>query len=300
MCSTYLACTRNLFDTTQIYNFFKKNKFNIVKKPAEAGVIIINTCGFDQIKENNSLKIINHYFKNYPNKKIIVCGCLPPINTSLGENFKGIVTIGPKEYKKFNEIFDHEEPIQEIKTNRLDSHFLNNKEKRDSLDSNKGYHIGICAGCLNNCSYCVEKKAKGYVVSKPMEDVVLEFINGIRAGFSNINLLAEDCGSYGVDINTNFAKLLNELYKFENENFKLNIHFFEPKRLIELYPEINKGIIRDKISYICIPIESCSQRILKLMNRHYDVREVLKIIIDIRKLNPNIQLTTHIIYGFPS
>lgn len=271
------------------------NGAKILDKPFAADIIIINTCGFDKEREKTALDIIQKYMKRYYNKKeIIITGCLPKINESLNK-IKGITTIGPREIEEFNKIFKSKQPIQQIKANRLNQKFCSN-----TLSFPKDYHIQISQGCINNCSYCAIKKAKGYIQSKPIKKIIKEFKKGFKLGFKRFVLLADDCGSYGVDINTDFAELLNKLHKATKKEFKLNLCYFEPSRLVKLYPKINKDVIKERLYFISIPLQSTSQRIIKLMNRNYNVKSVLKIVKEIKSLNPKIYLDSYTLYGFPS
>lgn len=151
---------------------------------------------------------------------------------------------------------------------------------------------------MNNCAYCAIKKAKGYVTSKPLNKVIAEFKQGLESGFKHFILLGDDCGSYGVDIGTDFAELLNEINKIKGD-YKIDIHYFEPHRLEVLFPKINKKIFK-KIYAMRIPIQSANQRIVKLMNRNYDLNNVFRIVKKIKKISSSIILRTHLIYCYPT
>ncbi|QAT17784.1 hypothetical protein BU251_08655 [Candidatus Velamenicoccus archaeovorus] len=292
--STYPECTRNLFDTTRFYNYFRENGFQLVRNPSFADVIVLTTCGFDRIKEDRTMRMIRQYYEKYPKKEMIVCGCLASTRRGLGAMFARALIVPVEQYGLFDNIFHPRISLDVIRTNALTRRFF--ARGRAVVRS---YCIHICEGCLNNCTYCDYKEIRSCVKSKPPAEVISEFHDGLKAGYKRIVLLADDCGSYGVDKNTDFAKLLNLLAAFRNKDFRLSINFFEPQRLARLYPAIDKEIIRQKVAEMCIPLQSCSPGILKRMNRHYDVKDVLKIIDDIRRLNPAIHLITHIIYGFP-
>lgn len=294
LCSTYSKCTRNLFDTTRLHNFFKKNRFHLVRNPSSADIIVVTTCGFDRIKEDRTMRMIRRYYEAYPKKEMVICGCLASTRRGLGEMFRRALIIPVEEYNLFDAIFHPRTRLEDVRANALDRGLF-----ARGHGAEKSYCIHICEGCLNHCSYCDYKAIRKCVKSKPPADVIAEFHQGLKAGYKNIVLLADDCGSYGVDRHTDFAKLLNLFGAFGSKDFKLGVNFFEPLRLAKLYPSIDKEIIRKKVSEICIPLQSCSPRILKRMNRHYDVKDILRITDDIRRLNPAIHLTTHIIYGFP-
>jgi MiaB/RimO family radical SAM methylthiotransferase len=299
-CSSIRKCELNSYLGTLICNFLESNGFILVPRSYQADIIIIGTCGFDQVREGESLSLINHYIDNYLHKKqIIICGCLPKINPSLNqpENvFKKLILIGPKELARFNEIFQPQIGIEHIEANQISKGLIVKKyfEKMNYAI----YSILICQGCMNNCAYCAIKKAKGDVNSKSLYKVIEEFKRGLRLGFKHFILLGDDCGSYGLDIGTDLSELLNKINKIKGD-YKIDIHYFEPFRLEALFSKIDKAVFK-KIYAMRIPIQSVSQRIIKLMNRKYDVEKIFEIVKKIKKIAPFIILRTHFIYCYPT
>ena len=289
--TTFKLCDNNGYLSTQIYNFFVQNGNEMVNTPELADFIVISTCGFDQERENISFSIVDGYIRKFAAEKgIIICGCLPKINPDLFD-LSQVILIGPKELNRFNEIFKPAVRIENISGSLLNGKFIN--EHYGFLDA---YYLQICQGCVNDCSYCAIKKAKGEVTSKPIDKIIAELKEGLRMGFKRFVLLADDCGSYGVDLGVDFAKLLNQLKDFD---IKVNINYVEPREFQLLYPKIDQGIL-EKIDFMDMPLQSTSKRILRLMNRHYEVADILKIAKEIKRRSPHIYLETQIIYGFPS
>jgi MiaB/RimO family radical SAM methylthiotransferase len=288
--TTFKLCDNNGYLSTQLYNFFAMNAHEMAQSPERADVIVISTCGFDQERENTSFSIIDHFIREFSDKEIIICGCLTKINPGLFDTTR-VKLIGPKELHKFNEIFKPALRIEDISGSQLKEQFIS--AQYGFIDA---YYLQICQGCVNHCSYCAIKTAKGFVTSKPIDLVIREVKQGMDRGYERFMLLADDCGSYGVDIGTDFADLLNVLWDFD---IRLNINYIEPGSFQRLYPKINKAVF-EHIDFMNIPVQSTSERILGLMNRHYDVKEVTKIMGVIKKDFPDIYFETHIIYGFPS
>ena len=289
--TTFKLCDNNGYLSTQIYNFFRHNGFHVVSHPELADWIVVSTCAFDQERENTSFLIIDDFMKEYGGyKRMIICGCLPKINPDLFDSSQ-VTLIGPKELNRFNEIFKPAVRIENISGSMLNGNFID--EHYGFLDA---YYLQICQGCVNNCSYCAIKKAKGEVTSKPIDKIIAELKEGIRVGFKRFVLLADDCGSYGLDLGVDFAKLLNQLNDFD---IRMNINYIEPKEFQLLYPKFEQGAL-EKIDFMDIPLQSTSKRILRLMNRHYEVADILKIAKEIKRRLPHVYLETQIIYGFPS
>ena len=292
--TSFKFCKTNAYLGSQLYSFFEMNGFWIVNNPEEADFIIITTCAFDNERESGALSIVDDLSGKFAfKKKIIVCGCLPKINKDI-PNDKRIIAIGPKELTKFDEIFAARVKIEDIYAGKLNKYFC-----ADRIGELEYGYIQIGHGCVNKCSYCIIKKAKGNIESKSPEQILHEFKLGIKSGLRKFFLLADDCGSYGLDIKTDFAELLNLLCSELGDSFdSLGILYFEPNQLIKLYPRIDKNVFK-KIDSINVPVQTVSPRLLKLMNRDYSINAVLNILAEIKSINKKIDFRTHLIYGFP-
>jgi MiaB/RimO family radical SAM methylthiotransferase len=177
----------------------------------------------------------------------------------------------------------------------------------------KYLNLFICRGCLGNCSYCAIRRAIGSLESQPVELVVRQFKEGFNAGYRDFVILGDDVGAYGQDINNTFpelfSRLIDESNKFsvqsspklkKNGEIGFYIEELSPKWLI-LFNERLLDLFRAKqIRSILCPIQSGSDRILKLMNRHHNSKGIADHLLKLRTVNPEIQLSTHIIIGFPS
>jgi tRNA A37 methylthiotransferase MiaB len=173
--------------------------------------------------------------------------------------------------------------------------------KHTQVSSTKGvYQLKVASGCLGNCSYCAIKFAIGNTKSVPINEIVLELREAIAFGYKHFNLSSPDVASYGLDIKTNFIELLKHIFADEND-ITVTLPTLHPKWLIRYYDDLIKIIKENpaKIKEIVIPIQSGSNRILDLMRRGYKIEEVTKYISEIKEINPEIVIKTHIIVGFP-
>jgi wyosine [tRNA(Phe)-imidazoG37] synthetase (radical SAM superfamily) len=158
--------------------------------------------------------------------------------------------------------------------------------------------LNISVGCVHNCSYCSIKQTKGMVKSVSKDKLKIDLEKGIRDGYQKVVLMADDCGSYGLDIGTDFALLLNELYDTSKGKIIFLIHYWYPSSFVELFAKVTPSVFK-KIEFLCVPLQSFSNRSLRLMNRNYKVKEVMTAITHLKTINPNIFLRTQFIYGFP-
>lgn len=187
------------------------------------------------------------------------------------------------------------------------------KRLKTTFGLNKKYYLFISKGCFGNCSYCAVKRAIGSLESQSIELVIKQFKEGFNAGYRNFVISGDDVGAYGQDINNTFPELLSCLIDESNKlavqsstklkkNRKIGFYIEElsPKWLL-LFGEKLLDLLRAKqIKSTLCPIQSGSDRILKLMNRHHNSKDVADYLLRLRTVNPQIQLATHIIIGFPS
>ena len=157
--------------------------------------------------------------------------------------------------------------------------------------------VKVQDGCENFCSYCIIPYVRGRCRSKELDTVINEVTTLVSKGFKEIVLTGIHTGNYGVDINTNFATLLKELIKIEGLK-RLRISSVEATELTDEVLDVIKSsnIIVD---HLHIPLQAGSDNVLKLMNRKYDLKYFEDKLKEIRKIRPNISITTDIIVGFP-
>jgi len=315
-------------------DLFKKNFYKITNKVGDADLILYETCASTHWREDrcvSEIKKLNE--KRKKNSKLIICGCMVEINRPRLERlFKNDIIL-METFSDFKKILSKDIDCSNIKINNVfvDNYFMNQKSNNKFLNliSNikisrfhisdyinfvyrriirnifktnpipPGFHILISKGCLNNCSYCAIKIAKKVFESKSPDRIREEFEDGLRKGYKEFFLHAEDLGSYGKDIGTSLIELLNKLINYK-QDFKINLIGLNMKWLIKDHSEYCKIFDTGKIHRLCIPLQSGNNRILKLMNRGYDIETTKKILKDINKNYPCISLQTHIMVGFPT
>ena len=156
--------------------------------------------------------------------------------------------------------------------------------------------VKIQDGCENYCAYCIIPFVRGRCRSKRPEMVIEELTNLVRNGYKEIVLTGIHTGNYGKDLNTNFSDLLEEILKIKGLK-RLRISSIEITELDDKFFELLKNPIL--CNHLHIPLQSGSNNVLKLMNRKYTKEEYKSIIDKIRKIRPDISITTDVIVGFP-
>ena len=157
--------------------------------------------------------------------------------------------------------------------------------------------VKIQDGCNAFCSYCIIPYARGRVRSKDKASVIKEVTKLVNNGYKEIVLTGIHTGRYGIDINTTLEELLKELVEIPNI-YRIRLSSIE---INEITPGIIKLLKENKVmaKHLHIPLQSGSNKILKLMNRRYNKEEFKNMITKIKEI-PNISLTTDLIVGFPN
>ena len=298
-----LGCSKNLVDAEEMVYILNENGYEMTDDIDDADVAIVNTCGFIESAKEESidtiLNIASHKQKNL--KHLIVTGCLvqryykdlkeqiPEIDAFLGTT-------------SYNTILNVLQGLSIGKDNSLilsANTKLDHNKKKILTDSYYAY-IKIAEGCDNSCTYCIIPKLRGRYVSRPMEEIVDEAKRLASQNVKEIVLIAQDTSKYGLDIygEKKLPHLLRELSKIEGIRWIRFLYTYPEDITDELVQEVKNN---DKVcSYFDIPIQHASDRILKLMNRSTDKKEISEKINLIRSNIKDAIIRTTLITGFPT
>lgn len=289
--TTFDLCQTNAYLGTQIRGLFSGGDYEFVSSAEEADTIIVTTCAFDQERESQALDAIHDLSRRFGGRKeIVVTGCLPKITKAVAA-IPGVRTVDALAPDAFAGMFGLDRRLGDVEANVLDAS-LTREEFRE------GFHVQICTGCLNRCSYCAIKIAKGDVHSKPIPAILAEIQRGHEAGHRRFILLGDDCGSFGVDIGADLADLVTAIGGLGLDGLQLSLHYIYPKWFINLFRKLDPSLFR--LFYLMtVSLQTVDPRVLKRMNRAYDVDTVLEMVREVRRIYPSCTLRTHIMYGFP-
>lgn len=158
--------------------------------------------------------------------------------------------------------------------------------------------LRIAKGCEGKCSYCAIKKARGHLISMKPEIILGKFRQALNEGIRSFKLWADDIGSYGNDINTNLADLLENILK-EKEEFKLEVLAGNPNDFLKIFDKLFSSLKDPRIRYLNITVQSGSEKVLNGMNRPVNIKKLIKAMQKIRKEIPSLIVRTHYMVGFP-
>jgi len=291
-----LGCKVNTYESNVMRDKLLNNGY-IEGSDNDSDIYIINTCTVTNTSDNKSLKLIRQVKRKNNDSIIVVVGCMTQVNSELlndldisiilGNSGKSNIVKYIEEYKKSRKTI---KKIENIMEKGFEDMCLNNFNKTRAF-------VKIEDGCENYCSYCIIPYARGRVRSKLPNIVIKEIKELVNKGHKEIVLTGIHTGHYGSDINYSFSKLLKDIEEIEGLS-RLRISSIEITELNNEFLDVLKNS-KILVDHMHIPLQSGSNKILKLMNRKYSKEYFIEIIDKIRKIRPNISITTDIIVGFP-
>ena len=305
-CVHTFGCQMNARDSEKLLGVLKEIGYLETEDEDMSDFVIYNTC---TVRENANLKVygrlghLKNVKKKNPHMLIAMCGCMmqePDVVEKIRESYKFVDIV----FGTFN-IYE----MAKLIYNRITSGsqvidiWEKTKDIVEELPTKRKYPfksgVNIMYGCNNFCTYCIVPYVRGREISREPKDIIMEIERLVKDGVKEVMLLGQNVDSYGktLDNPVTFAELLREIDKIEGLN---RIRFMTP------HPkDISEDIVEairdsDKIcNHIHFPLQSGSTRLLKLMNRKYTKERYLEQVEMIRRILPDVSITTDIIVGFP-
>ena len=299
-----LGCDKNLVDSERMIGVLSQKGYSLVQDPAQADVLIVNTCSFILDAQDESVRAIlemAEYRKSGTAKALLVTGCMaqrfaddiraeiPEVDAVIGTGSIDKIDEAVRDALGGNYFSDTDTPGK----------FPDEEMPRLlSTPSHYGY-LKISEGCAKHCSYCIIPSLRGPYRSEPMEELVAEAGKLAAFGVKELILVAQETTLYGIDIygEKRLPQLLRALSEVEG---------IEWIRLLYCYPEeITPQLVQEMkenpkvCHYLDLPIQHADDDILKRMGRRTSREELLSLIQYLREEIPDICLRTSLITGFP-
>lgn len=299
-----LGCVKNLVDAELMLGDLAAHQLTITPDPEEADIIIVNTCGFIESAQQESVDTIIQMaeYKKDKCQMLLVSGCLAQRFSSelLVEIPEIDAIIGTGSWQKIREAIERvdkgEKPVVII--DELTNIYTEDMPRVLTTPSYSAY-IKVAEGCSNRCAYCVIPSVRGDFRSRSMESILAEAKNLVNQGVREINLIAQDTTNYGTDLygERRLPALLRELIKIEN---------IEWIRLLYCYPYnftdelIDLMATEPKIcSYVDLPLQHISDDVLRRMNRRDTKADIEALLKKIRDRIDGVVIRSSFIVGFP-
>lgn len=298
-----LGCSKNRVDTELMLGALQHRNVRFVADPAQADVIIINTCGFIESAKQESIDTIlemAQYKKTGGLKALIVAGCLseryreelmrelPEVDAFLGVNA----------YDAIAEAVDHAlagEAFSEFSAPKAEGNYL---DRVLTTPSHYAY-VKIAEGCNNRCSYCAIPYIRGNLQSRTMEDIEAEVRMLLKEGVREVILVAQDTTRYGMDLygKPMLCELLERLAVLPGIVWLRVLYCYPENITDELLDVMQKH--ETIVKYLDIPIQHLDDTVLKRMHRRNRQDATYALVRKIRQKNPNFIIRTTLIAGFP-
>ncbi|MBI1933789.1 MAG: tRNA (N(6)-L-threonylcarbamoyladenosine(37)-C(2))-methylthiotransferase MtaB [Ignavibacteriales bacterium] len=293
-----LGCKLNFSETSIIGNEFLKNGFEKVEFDNCADVYVINTCTVTENAEKDCRQIVRKALKTNPNAYVIITGCYAQLRADEISKIEGVdAVLGSSEkFKIFDLIKEFEK--KEVSCIYVNSEIneFNSAHSSDGDDRTRAY-FKIQDGCDYKCTFCTIPLARGGSRSLETDLAVKQFTELVHQGYKEIILTGVNVGDYGKNISENFYSLLKRLINVEGD-FRIRISSIEPNLLSDEI--INLTAENSKIcNHFHIPLQSGSDKILKLMQRRYNTNFYKEVIEKIADKIPDVGIGIDVIIGFP-
>ena len=303
-----MGCQMNKSDTERMLGMLSNFDYEETKEPKEADLLMINTCSIRQLSEDKAFSMIGTWGKwkeEGKDIKIGFCGCVAQ------QKAEGIFKRA--RYVDFvlgtHKIYSLPDIIKRVNNGERvceceETHATeDDKAAEYNINRVKSVNawIPITEGCNNFCTYCIVPYTRGRERSRKPEIILKEVKDALAQGFKEITLLGQNVDSYGKDFKSEhpyrLAQLLEDINKLEG-NFRIRFVTSYPTDITD---ELIETVVKlDKVcEYFHIPMQSGSSEVLKKMNRRYDRETYSKIVEKVRKMVPDVTITSDFIAGFP-
>lgn len=295
-----LGCPKNLVDSEIMAGVLVGNNYEISNDINKADIVIVNTCGFIKPAVEEAISVIIEYGelkKQNKIEKLIVTGCL--VERYKEEILNSIpevdMCLGIKSIENIGDYIESTKPICMYGTD-YDISFLNLPRV---LTNSKTVYVKISDGCDNNCTYCAIPSIRGRMQSRKIEDIIEEVIELDKNGVKEIILVAQDVTAYGLELYGKYelTNLIKKILKATNIPWIRLLYCYPESITDELIDLMSKE--KRLLSYLDIPLQHSSDRILKLMARKGRYSEYVKLIDKMRKDISDLIIRTTFIVGFP-
>ena len=298
------GCQMNQYDSGKIIDVLNsKEKIELIDTPSDADIVILNTCSIREKAEEkvfHELGRIRKFKEKNKNLKIGVAGC---VAAQEGKNiFKRApyvnVVFGPQDLHKTNDLLEKSSKIQVVETT------FDEIKKFDEMPqvsrSESSVYLTIMEGCSKFCTFCVVPYTRGEEVSRNLDSILKEVVDLIKNGATEITLLGQNVNAFTAvweDRQLRIGDLIQIIAEFD-EIKRIRFTTSHPndvdKNLLDCFQSVPK-----LANQFHLPVQSGSNEILRRMKRDYTKQKYLEIISDIKKIRPDIPVSSDFIVGFP-
>jgi threonylcarbamoyladenosine tRNA methylthiotransferase CDKAL1 len=251
----------------------------------DSDLVLINTCAVTEKTERHMIKRL----QQLEGKRLLIAGCLPMTSQETIEDIHCLDKVGILNRSLAREIGEKYAPYSGEKI------LWPEQKQRDDLCG----VVNISEGCIGKCSYCIVRKARGRLASKPPEEIAKCINAHLKSGMVEIQLASQDTAAYGKDIDSSLPFLLKEIAKIPGK-FMIRVGMMNPTTVKPILGQLIESYGDEKIyKFLHLPVQSGSDSVLGSMNRGYTAEDFFDITARFRNAFPELTLSTDVIVGFP-
>ncbi|WP_417912614.1 30S ribosomal protein S12 methylthiotransferase RimO [Candidatus Electronema sp. TJ] len=301
---TSLGCAKNLVDSELMLGALELGGWQAVEDPAEAELLLVNTCGFIRPAAEEAVDEIldlAEYKEGDPTKKLVVTGCfVQRYGKDLQDALPEVdLFVGIDDQQRLLELISQ---LADGKAERLilsqpSCSLISSAQPRRLSTPPFRSWLKITEGCDNRCAYCMIPAIRGKLRSRPASDLIIEARALEQGGVKELSLIAQDLTAYGSDLGGSLASLLRQLLA-ETSIPWLRLLYLYPASVTDELLELMAGQPR-LLPYLDIPFQHVSSNVLRRMGRRYGRQDLDRLVSRIRSLIPDCALRTTLMVGFP-
>ncbi len=299
-----LGCKVNQSDTASMEKIFRQAGYKVVEFNSKADVYLINTCVVTNMGQSKSRKIIHKAVRQNPGAFIVVTGCYPQTFPEEVKNIAGVdLIVGNQDRGNVAKLVE-----MAYGSNQADTIDMVRKleagSKFEEIDADEQAHrtrafLKIQEGCNQFCTYCIIPYARGPLRSRSIANITEEVNNLVAGGFKEVVLIGIHLGAYGHEDNKEVT-LVNAVRAAlaVPDLVRLRLGSLES---VEVDSELLALMVKDNrvCAHLHLPLQAGSDKILASMHRPYNTEKFMDILKQVRKILPDVAITTDIIVGFP-
>jgi MiaB-like tRNA modifying enzyme len=286
------GCALNRGDSAIMATVLSERGHEITENLNEAEVVIINTCAVRLETEERMKQRIRELRRT--GKRLVVAGCLagalPATVSALAPEAS---ILGPQAVERITEVVESPERQVILEGTKA--------VKVPRMLEGKIFIVPIADGCAGECSFCITKLARRKLRSYPMREIVEAVKEAVAKGAVEVELTAQDTAAYGLDLGgkVRLPDLVEKVAEIEG-NFMVRVGMMTPEQAMSIVDGLVEALNTEKVyKFVHLPVQSGSDKVLKLMNRKYTIDEYKRLVKELRSKVPGLSVATDIIVGHP-
>lgn len=292
---TTLGCKVNQYDTAAFTNLFLREGYEVVSFDSSAHIYIINTCTVTTMAAQKSRRLIRQAKKREPKALVVATGCYSQAQREEVESLEEVdLLIGTKDRRNL---------LRFIESNMKGNHvrdFLPQEpfeEMPGSHQQQTRAYLKIQEGCVQGCTYCIVPKARGPLRSREIESILKEAQALLKKGYKELVLTGVHLGAYGEEMEYGLVDVIRGILSL-GQSFRLRLSSLEITEIEEDLIQL-LSVKNPLTPHLHLPLQSGSRRIVERMGRPYTPGEYLNKTTYLKRMIPDLSITTDIMVGFP-